>query len=126
MEIKGSKQIYHKLFFIYTSILVCVISALVIYFFNSTRNRFLEQNLNYTEMMDESAGSYLEETSDIAEYIHEDLYKSTMELNDALHYITDEPAVYQKYRLDTYIRSNISEYKGIEKFSWMRSRRTGS
>lgn len=116
MEIKGSKQIYHKLFFIYTSILVCVISALVIYFFNSTRNRFLEQNLNYTEMMDESAGSYLEETSDIAEYIHEDLYKSTMELNDALHYITDEPAVYQKYRLDTYIRSNISEYKGIEKF----------
>ena len=70
MEIKGSKQLYHKLFFIYTTILVCAISALVIFFFNSTRKRFLEQSLTYTEMMSESAASYLEETSDIAEYIH--------------------------------------------------------
>ena len=55
MEIKGSKQLYHKLFFIYTAILVCVISALVIFFINSTRKRFLEQSLRYTEMMSESA-----------------------------------------------------------------------
>ena len=71
MEIKGSKQLYHKLFFIYTAILVCAISALVIFFLNSTKNRFLEQSLSYTEMMSESAVSYLEDTSDIAEYIHE-------------------------------------------------------
>ncbi len=116
MEMKGSRQLYHKLFFIYTTILVCAISALVIFFFNSTRKRFLEQSLTYTEMMSESAASYLEETSDIAEYIHEDLYNSSMELNDALHYMADEPAVYQQYRLDTYIENKIREYKGIEKF----------
>lgn len=80
MEIRGSKQLYNKLLFIYTVILVCVVSALMIYFFSSTKNRFLEQRLNYTEMMNESAASYLEESSDIAEYIHEDLYKSDMEL----------------------------------------------
>lgn len=116
MEIRGPKQIYHKLFFIYTAILTCVISVLVIYFFNSTRNRFLEQNLGYTEMMSETALSYLEETADIAEYIHEDLYKSSMELNDALHYMTDGPSDYQQFRLDTYMENKIKEYKGIEKF----------
>jgi two-component system sensor histidine kinase YesM len=116
MEIKGSKQLYHKLFFIYTAILVCAISALVIFFLNSTKNRFLEQSLSYTEMMSESAVSYLEDTSDIAEYIHEDLYNSGMELSDALHYMTDEPDVYLQHRLDTYIANKTREYKGIEHF----------
>ena len=54
MEVKGSKQLYHKLFFIYTMILVCAISALVIFFLNSTRSRFLEQSLSYTEMMNDA------------------------------------------------------------------------
>ena len=116
MEIKGSKQLYHKLFFIYTAILVCVISALVIFFINSTRKRFLEQSLRYTEMMSESALSYLEDSSDIAEYIHEDLYNSGMELKDVLHDMTDEPDQYQKYRLDTYIENKLNGYKGIEEF----------
>lgn len=116
MDIKGSKQLYNKLFFIYTVILMCAISALVIYFFTSTKNRFLEQNLNYTEMMNESAASYLEESSDIAEYIHEDLYKSNMELKDVLHYLTDDPSDYLNYRLDTYSENKSSEYRGTEKF----------
>lgn len=116
MDIKGSKQLYNKLLFIDTAILVCAISALVIYFFTSTKNRFLEQNLNYTEMMNESAASYLKEASDIAEYIHEDLYKSNMELKDVLRYMTDEPSDYQQYRLDIYSENKYSEYRGIEKF----------
>lgn len=116
MEVKGSKQLYHKLFFIYTMILVCAISALVIFFLNSTRSRFLEQSLSYTEMMNESAVSYLEETADIAEFIHEDLYNSSMEQSDVLHYLTDEPDVYQQFRLDTYIENKLKGYKGIEQF----------
>ncbi len=116
MNMKGSKQLYNKLLYIDTAILVCAISVLIIYFFTSTKNRFLEQNMDYTEMMSESASSYLEETSEIAEYIHENLYKSNMELNDVLHYITSEPSEYQKYRLDTYSENRYSEYKGIEGF----------
>ncbi len=116
MEIKGSRQLYNKLFYIYTAVLACVVLLLVLYFYTSTRQRFLEQNLNYMEMMSRAASSYLEETADTAEYIHEDLYKSVMELNDALHYMTDEPSDYQRYRMDTYMENKISEYKGIEKF----------
>ena len=67
-------------------------------------------------MLNESAFSYLEDTSDIAEYIHEDLYKSGMELSDVLHYLADEPYDYQRFRLDTYSENKMKEYKGIEKF----------
>lgn len=116
MDSKGSKQLYNKLLLIYTFILVCAISVLVIYFYTSMKNRFLERNINYTEMMSESAATYLRDTAETAEYIHEDLYKSDMELQDALHYIADEPWEYQKYRLDTFSEGRISEYKGIEKF----------
>ncbi|MDE6951934.1 MAG: hypothetical protein K2P64_13615 [Lachnospiraceae bacterium] len=91
MDSKGSKQLYNKLLLIYTFILVCAISVLVIYFYTSMKNRFLERNINYTEMMSESAATYLRDTAETAEYIHEDLYKSDMELQDALHYIADEP-----------------------------------
>lgn len=116
MDMKGSKQLYNKLLFIYTVILVCAISALVFYFYNSTKNRFLEQNLSYTRMMSESAASYLGDSSDIAEHIHQNLYKSNMELGDALHYMSDEPSDYQQYRLNTYSENKTGEYKGIEKF----------
>ncbi len=116
MDRKGSKQLYSKLFCIYTAILLCAISALVIYFYSSTKNRFLEQNMNYTEMMSEAAQTYLEDTSEIAEYIHEDLYKSNMELKDVLHYMSDEPQDYLRYRLNIYSENKNIEYKGIDKF----------
>lgn len=67
-------------------------------------------------MMSESAASYLEDTSDIAEYIHESLYQSNMELKDVLFYMANEPSDYQSYRLNTYSENKSSEYKGIEKF----------
>lgn len=116
MDMKGSRQLYNKLLFIYTFILVCTIAVLTLYFYTSTKNRFLEQNLNYTEMMSRSAASYLGDTSDIAEHIHEDLYKSNMEWKDALHYMTEEPSDYQQYRLNTYSENKTSEYNGIEEF----------
>ena len=67
MEIKTSGQLYNKLFYIDTAILCCVVLAMGVSFFTSTQKRFLEQNLNYMGMLSESAGSYLEETSEIAE-----------------------------------------------------------
>ncbi len=43
MDIKGPKQLYNKLLFIYTFILVCVISVMLLYFLHQYEERFLEQ-----------------------------------------------------------------------------------
>ena len=117
MERKGSKQLYNKLLFIYTAVIVCVVLALMFYFWNSTRNSYLERNQEYLHRMHEEAVEYVNDCRDISTYLHEELYKSNMEMNDLLHYLTDAPEKYQEYRLDTYSQYKLLDYNGIEDFS---------
>lgn len=117
MEKKSSRQLYRKLLYIYTTCIACVVLALTVYFWNSTRNRYLERNREYIEMMHQEAAEYLNSCGGISDYLHEELYKSNMEMNDLLHYLTDDPEEYQKYRLDTYSQYKFPEYNGIEDFS---------
>lgn len=39
--------------------------------------------------MHEEAVEYINDCRDISTYLHEELYKSNMEMNDLLHYLTD-------------------------------------
>jgi len=117
MERKGSKQLYNKLLFIYTAVIACVVLTLMFYFWNSTRNRYLERNREYIQMMYKEAVEYMNDCREISDYLHEELYKSNMEINDLLHYLKDEPEKYQEYRLDTYSQYNLLDYNGIEDFS---------
>lgn len=117
MERKGSKQLYNKLLFIYTVVIACVVFALMFYFWNSTRNRYLERNQEYIQMMHEEAVEYINVCRDISDYLHEELYKSNMEMNDLIHYLTNDPEEYQEYRLDTYSQYKLLDYNGIEDFS---------
>ena len=117
MEKKGSKQLYNKLLFIYTAVIASVVLALMFSFLNSTRNRYLERNQEYLHRMHEEAVEYINDCRDISTYLHEELYKSNMEMNDLLHYLTDNPEKYQEYRLDTYSQYKLLDYNGIEDFS---------
>lgn len=117
MERRSSKQLYNKLFFTYTAVLVCIVTVLVFYFISNIKSRTLETNLEYMHMMSDEALKYMEYSSNIADYLQEDLYQSEMELNDLLHYLQDEPEEYQKYRLDTFMKSGVSNYKGIDDFA---------
>lgn len=117
MEKKGSKQLYNKLLLIYTVAIACVVLALMFYFWNSTRNRYLERNQENIRRMHEEAVEYINSCRDISTYLHEELYKSNMEMNDLLHYLTDDHEEYQEYRLDTYSQYKLLDYNGIEDFS---------
>lgn len=116
MKVKNSKQLYNKLLFIYTGVLVSVVFALVFYFMHNTRNRIRNTNLEYMHMMSEEAAGYLEDCQGIAGFLHKDLYKSSMEMDDLLHYFNDAPEDYQKYRLNIYSDYHSQNYKGIEDF----------
>lgn len=117
MERGSSRGLYNKLLFLCTAVLACVVLALMGYFLNSMRNRYLEQNREHLERMHMEARDYLESCADIADYLHEELYKSNMEMNDLLHYLTDSPEEYQRYRLDTYSEYGLLDYNGIEDFT---------
>lgn len=117
MERRSSKQLYNKLLYNYTVVIICVVLALTVYFWTSMRGRYLENNLEYMRMMHEEAVKYIEDCADTADYLHEELYNSNMEMKDLLHYLTDEPGEYQKYRLDAYAQYYLLDYQGIEDFA---------
>lgn len=119
MEKKGSKQLYNKLLFNYTAVILCVVLALMLYFWNSMRNRYLESNMGYLQRMYEESVQYIVSCGEYADYLHEELYKSDMELRDLTHYLTDDSETYQRYRLDAYARNYQLDYNGIEDFSAM-------
>jgi len=116
MEKKSSKQLYNKLLFIYTAVIFCIVLALTIYFWNSMQNRYLESNLEYVERMHEEAVGYVEDCAEIADYLHGELYKSDMELNDLVHYLADDMETYHEYRLDVYSQYYLLAYNGFEDF----------
>ena len=117
MEKKSSKQLYNKLLFIYTAVILCVVFSLMVYFLNSLKNRYRERNLENLQRMQEEAVSYMQDCAKAADYLHGELYRSDMEMKDLLHYLTDTPEEYQKYRLDAYSRNYLLTYQGIEDFS---------
>jgi len=116
VERKNTKQLYNKLLFIYTAVIICVVLALMVYFWNSMRARYVESNTASMKRMNEEAAEYMKNCSDIADYLHEELYHSNMEIQDVLHYLCDDPEAYQEYRLDAYSQYYLLDYSGIEDF----------
>lgn len=116
MPQKSPNQLFRKLFYRYTVLIVCIVTALVIYFISETRSGILETNLNYMNMMAEKASGYLEESAQAVQYIQTDLYQSPDIMEDFLAYFRLEDEEYQKYRLDSYMVSSAAGYKGFDTF----------
>lgn len=122
MTAKSSKQLYRKLYFIYTLVMVGVVLAMLLYFVSRSRQELLENNLERIEATGERAAAYIQSASDISNSIREELYRSTGELWDLLEYLTLEQEEYLEYRLQTFMTYEDSEsaftrpYKGIDDF----------
>lgn len=117
MPKKSPNQLFHKLFYRYTFLIVCIVTALVVYFISATRTRILNTNLEYMNMMTERAANYLESSSAVVDYVHAELYQSSGVMADLLQYFEDNGEAYQKYRLDSYIASSANRYEGFDDFT---------
>lgn len=112
MEKKKPQQLYLKMFRTYTAMVLCIVAVLVIYFISASKNRLLESEREETERISGEALYYLDEISQIADFLHRDLYRSSTELEDLLQYFRMKPEEYQKYVLGRYISSEELIYKG--------------
>lgn len=111
--IKKPKQLYFKMFWTYTAIVFCIVSALVGYFISVSRRRLLESNQEEIKRISYEAADYIESAGQIADAIHTDLYRSSSELDDLLAYFRLGPEEYQNYSLDRYIASDGVSYRGF-------------
>ena len=113
MEKKKPMQLYYKLFWTYTAIVLCIVSALVVYFISASRKRALLTNENELERMCTEAADYVDEMIQRSDYLYQDLYRSSSELDDLLAYFSLDPEAYQNFSLDRYSASRSYAYKGI-------------
>lgn len=116
MQERKTKRLYHKMFCTYTLIVLCIVTALTLYFISDSRNRQLETNRKELGRISAQALSYIEETGRTADYIHKDLYRSPTELEDLLAYFRLDPEAYQEYALRRYMASMDLVYKGNFRF----------
>lgn len=123
MTAKSSKQLYRKLYFTYTFVIVSIVLVMLLYFVSRSRQEFLETNLERMEAAGERAAAYIQSASDISDSIREELYRSTGELWDLLEYLSLDQEEYLEYRLQTFMTYEDSElayirpYKGIDDFA---------
>ena len=113
MEKKKPMQLYRKLFWTYTVIVLCIVAALVAYFISASRRRVLLTNESELDWACEEAVDYVEEMIQRADYLYQDLYRSSSELDDLLAYFSLDPESYQNFSLDRYSASKSYAYKGI-------------
>lgn len=116
MKTRRPKQLYLKMFFTYTAIILCIVTALVVWFILDARRRILESNRKEAQRIHVQALDYIEETAQTADFIHKDLYRSPSELSDLMEYFRLNPEEYQEYSLNRYSASGELVYKGIFRF----------
>lgn len=122
MSIKSPKRLYRKLFVIYTVVIIVIVLGISSYFLYVNRNQVLENNLSDVESLSDEAAACLQEYADIADYVQEDLYRSSGELWDVIYYLMEDQQAYLEYRLNAYSTYTdglvVRPYKGIDDFSY--------
>ena len=73
MKKKKPAQLYFKMFWSYTAIVLCIVSALVVYFISDSKKRVLENNRMAMERINREAVEYIEETEKTSDYLFQDL-----------------------------------------------------
>lgn len=116
MKKKKPAQLYFKMFWSYTAIVLCIVSALVVYFVSDSKKRVLENNRMAMERINREASDYIRETEEISDYLFQDLYRSETELEDLLAYLKLGPEEYLEYGLDRYSAEDNLVYRGIYNF----------
>lgn len=116
MEKKKHSQLYLKLFWTYTAIALVIVAVLTVFFLHMSKKNVLKHNQEEMESIRENAVEYMKETEETVDYLYQDLYRSSSELEDLLAYFNLQPEEYQQWSLDRYATSSSMRYKGIYNF----------
>lgn len=115
-ETKKTSQLYMKLFWIYTSIALVIVSVLAGYFLTETRRSVVEWKEETAERICKETTQYIEDKAFSADDMYMEIYRDKGILDDLLNYFEMEPEEYQRYRLDRYSASAAVQYGGVQEF----------
>lgn len=113
---QGKKQLYFKLFRIYTAIVCMAILVLVMYFAFAFRRDLLEIRTQDASMICQRATEYLQGEKDVADYLYNTLYRTPQEMDDLLAYLELDAQAYWSRRLDHYATSGNLNHTSLDTF----------
>lgn len=116
MEKRSPKQLYWKLFYIYSILIVSIVLSLAAYFLSVVSRRIRTTNGEYVRMEGERVSQYLKDCAGYTDISVSGLYQSEEELKDLLYYLSLDLDQYLAYRLDTYSKSGQLVYRGFDRF----------
>lgn len=114
---QGPKQLYRKLFGIYTAIILGVVVLLAVFFCIVSKLRIKETNLEKMYRLKSQATSYLEQCSNTADHIQSELFRTETVLDDLLFYFRNDPETYLSNRLTRYSKLDTLTYNGFDTFT---------
>lgn len=116
MEKKSPRQLYWKLFCIYSILIISIVSALAVFFTSVISMRIRMTNGEYVRMEGERAQQYMKDCARYTDFMILGLYQSEEELKDLLYYLSSDTSQYLTYRLETYSKSEQLIYRGFDRF----------
>lgn len=110
------KQLYFKLFRMYTAIVCAAVLVLAVYFAFAFRRNLLEARAEDAGAVCQRVTEYLQEEKETSDYLYNNLYRTPQEMNDLLAYLELSSQDYWSRRLDHYAASGSLSYASIETF----------
>ena len=95
MEYRKPKQLYFKLFWTYTAIVVIVVGVVAGYFISEMRSNILESRQENAQRSCSEAAQYIDEKSMAADDLYMGIYRDKSLLNDILKFLSLEPEEYR-------------------------------
>lgn len=114
---QGPKQLYRKLFGIYTAIILGVVVILAVFFCIVSKFRVKEANLEKMYRLKGEATAYLEQCAQTADHIQNELFRTQTVLEDLLYYFRNDTETYLSNRLERYAKMDSLTYNGFDTFT---------
>lgn len=109
-------MIYKRLFVIYTSVTICVVGILAIFFIGSASMESKKNNLYINEKLIYDINQEITKTENTTNLILNMLYNNNPVVYDIIDFMKTDKITYSKSKLDKFSQSEDYFYNGIEYF----------
>lgn len=110
-------MVYKRLFIVYISVILLLITALDSYFINRVHKENIDNNMYVNEKVAYDVNDVLNEITNSSNSIVETMYNDSYVVDDIIHFLNTDNVTYMKSKLNKFSESNEYFYRGIEHFT---------
>ncbi len=110
-------MIYKRLFIVYISVIVLLITVLDMYFINRVSRESVDNNMYVNEKVAYDVNDDLNKITASSNSIVKTMYNDVYVVEDIIHFLNTDNVAYLKNKLDKFSSSSEYYYRGVENFT---------